>query len=109
MMYSSVKIGSTSQSRLVWPKRSGSYQRPSSSTAKLAFQFFEMAHATDGITARASEESCGCRRRFCAKMGRPKDQTVLPEVSASNGRRWNKPSKWKLLLKPRLKSCRDSV
>ena len=49
MMYSSVAIGSVSQSRLVSPNLFGSYQRPSSSTAKLAFQSLEMTHETDGM------------------------------------------------------------
>src|SRR5262249_51964170 len=53
MMYSSVAIGSTSHSWLVLPNLSASYQRPSSSTTKLAFQLFEMTHARrDGEIGR---------------------------------------------------------
>ena len=57
MMYSRVAIGRTSQSWLASPNESGSYQRPSSSTAKLAFQSFEMTQEADGMRTSASEDS----------------------------------------------------
>ena len=85
MMYSSVAIGRTSQSRLVSPTLFGSYHRPSSSTARLAFQSLEITQEADGMKNSASEESCGCLRRLCAKAVKPSDQTVSTEVSGAAG------------------------
>src|SRR5208337_4854984 len=108
-IYSRVAIGCASQSRLFSPNGSASNQRPSSWTAKLAFQFSEMTHDAEGMRKSASDERRGSRSRLCAKAVRPKDQTVSADAAAAIGTGRKAPSKLKRLLNPRLKSCRASV
>jgi hypothetical protein len=85
--YSTVVIGSASQSRLALPALSRSYHRPNNSTAKLALQSFEITYDTDAIGKAASDETRDSRARLWKNDVRPKDQTVSAEVSAAIGTR----------------------